>query len=56
MSTEITTAEENQHIADLIPIFPEKRFHHMPIVDEKRKVTGMITRSDVMKCMLITRT
>jgi len=55
MSKDLNTASENQHIVDLIPVFTEKRFHHMPVVDDKGKVVGVVARSAVMRSMLITR-
>ncbi|MDH3325384.1 MAG: HPP family protein [Gammaproteobacteria bacterium] len=55
MSTTLNVADENQHIVDLIPVFTEKRFHHMPVVDSKGKVVGVVARSAVMRSMLITR-
>ncbi|MDH5256461.1 MAG: HPP family protein [Gammaproteobacteria bacterium] len=55
MSEATSVAHENQHIVDLIPVFTEKRFHHMPVVDEKGKVVGVIARSAVMRSMLINR-
>ena len=55
MSTDLNAASENAHIVDLIPVFTEKRFHHMPVVDDKNKVVGVVARSAVMRSMLITR-
>ena len=55
MSKDLNTASENTHIVDLIPVFTEKRFHHMPVVDDKNKVVGVVARSAVMRSMLITR-
>jgi len=55
MSTNISKAFEDTHIIDLIPVFTEKRFHHMPIVDKNNKVVGVVARSAVMRSMLIAR-
>lgn len=55
MSTDLNTAAENTHVVDLIPVFTEKRFHHMPVVDKKNKVVGVVARSAVMRSMLVTK-
>lgn len=56
MSSPVTSATDSQHIMELVSIFTERRFHHMPIVDEDNRLVGMITRSDLMKALLVTRT
>lgn len=55
MSKEVNTALEGQHIVDLVAVFTEKGFHHMPVVDGKNRVIGMITRADVMRSMIMAR-
>lgn len=51
MSSPVFTAQEDELIATLIPLFTEKNIHHIPIVDEKDKLVGMVTRSSIMKAM-----
>ncbi len=46
---------EDDHIVDLVPIFTEKNIHHLPVVDERKKLTGMITRSDIMRALALLR-
>lgn len=48
MSSPVITAQENDHLADLVPLFTQHAIHHIPIVDDKRKLIGMLTREDVM--------
>ena len=55
MSAPIITAHIDTHIVDLIGTFSEQGFHHMPIVDYNKKLIGMITRSDVMRSLVLTR-
>jgi len=46
---------ESDHIVNLVSTFTEKNIHHLPVVDEKRKLTGMITRSDIMRAFALIR-
>jgi CBS domain-containing membrane protein len=55
MSRPAISCRDNQHIIDVIPAFTEKGIHHLPVLNETGKVVGMLTRSDVMRAMLITR-
>ncbi|MDX1811332.1 MAG: CBS domain-containing protein [Gammaproteobacteria bacterium] len=55
MSADPVTANLDQHIVDLVPSFTEKGFHHMPVVNDRGKLVGMITRSDLMRSMVLTR-
>ena len=55
MSSPLLDMRDDQHIVDLIPVFTEKKIHHLPITDKHGKLTGMITRSDLMRAMLVTR-
>ncbi len=52
MTTGVLTMREERHIAELIPLFVEKDIHHIPIVDVKDKLVGMITRTTVMSVLL----
>lgn len=55
MSSPVTTTPLDTHIVDLVRVFSEKGFHHMPIIDDQGKVAGMITRTDVMRSLVLTR-
>lgn len=48
MSSPVITAQENDLIAELMPLFTQHAIHHIPVVDDKRKLVGMLTREDVM--------
>jgi len=48
MSTPPVTAFEDQHIANLIPMFSEHKIHHLPIVNQENKLVGMVTQTDLM--------
>lgn len=48
MTSPVITARETDRIADLAPIFTQHAIHHIPVLDGKRKLVGMLTREDVM--------
>ncbi len=48
MSSPVITAQENDRLADLAPLFTQHAIHHIPVVNEKRKLVGMLTREDVL--------
>lgn len=55
MSEPAIVMEQDQHIIKLLDIFAEHRFHHIPIVDERKYLVGMVTRSDLMKALTVLR-
>ncbi len=48
MSSPVITAQENDRLADLAPLFTQHAIHHIPIINEKRKLIGMLTREDIL--------
>lgn len=48
MSSPVITADEGQLIAELMPLFTQHAIHHIPVLDNKRKLSGILTREDVM--------
>ena len=48
MSSPVITAQGIDRIADILPVFTQRKIHHLPILDGKRKIMGMLTREDVM--------
>ncbi len=55
MSREVMTAGEQQHIVDTIALFNSKRINHVPVVDADERLVGILTRSDVMRSLLLVR-
>ena len=47
MSASPITATENMHIVSLIPLFSEHNIHHIPIVNEEKRLVGMVTQTDL---------
>jgi CBS domain-containing membrane protein len=48
MTTPAITVNEKQHILDLFPIFYERGMHHLPVVNEDGKLTGMVTPKNLL--------
>ena len=48
MTSPVITALASDNVADLVAHFTRHTIHHIPIVDEKRKLLGMLTREDVL--------
>lgn len=48
MSSPVITTQQNERIADKIDLFNQHHIHHLPVVDNKRKLVGMLTREDIM--------
>ncbi len=51
MSSPAITVAEDRHIVDIMGVFTAAGIHHLPVVDERKKLTGLVTRADVMKAM-----
>lgn len=49
MSQTIETADQNDTISDVAKVMVEKEFSGMPIADEKNKVHGIVSKSDILK-------
>jgi len=52
MTRQVLMVKEDQHIAELIPLFVERDIHHIPVVNEQDRLVGMITRTTVMNVLL----
>jgi len=48
MNSPAITAQHDDRITDKIDLFNEHHIHHLPIVDDDRKLVGMLTREDIM--------
>jgi CBS domain-containing membrane protein len=47
MASPAITATDDMHIVSLIPLFSEHHIHHVPIVDQDRRLVGMVTQTDL---------
>lgn len=51
MTASVHTADANQHIVDLVPLLSDEGLHHIPILDEERRLVGMVTQSDLVAAL-----
>ncbi|WP_342133566.1 HPP family protein, partial [Hydrogenophaga sp. OTU3427] len=55
MSRRVITARPGQAMADLVTGFSDGGLHHMPVVDERHRVVGMVTQSDLVAALFKNR-
>jgi CBS domain-containing membrane protein len=48
MASPAITAQENMHITELVPMLSNYGLHHIPIVNDERRLVGMVTQSDLI--------
>ena len=46
MSTDVIAVQPNDTMSKVHELFNSHNIHHLPVVDEKRKVLGIISKSD----------
>ena len=48
MTTPAISARDDDYVSDVVSVFSRHQIHHLPVVDGKGKLLGMLTREDVM--------
>ncbi len=51
MTRKVVTVREDQHVMDLFPIYLSAGVHHLPVVDEEGRLTGMVTPRDLLNAL-----
>lgn len=51
MTTSVSTASADKSIIELVPLFADTGHHHIPIVDNERRLVGILTESDLMAAL-----
>jgi CBS domain-containing membrane protein len=51
MTDEVYTASVTTPVADLVQQLSDKGLHHIPVVDDKKKLVGMVTQSDLIAAL-----
>lgn len=51
MTAPALTAGEDERVADLLPLLDERRIHHLPVVDGRRKLIGLLSRNEIMEIL-----
>src|SRR3569833_900011 len=51
MSSPVKTAHADAHIVELVLMMSDVGAHHIPIVDEERRLVGIVTQSDIIAAL-----
>jgi CBS domain-containing membrane protein len=51
MSHPVQVVEETQHAIDLVPLFSQGGHHHIPVVDTRQQLVGIITQTDLVRTL-----
>ncbi len=53
MSTEVVTIRGEDTLTKVSQIFSKKTFHHLPVVDDKRQLVGIISKEDILRLLSV---
>lgn len=51
MTRSVRVASVQRHVIELVPLFSQGSHHHIPIIDDERRLVGMITQSDLVRTL-----
>jgi CBS domain-containing membrane protein len=51
MSTEVQVASINKPVVELVPLMSDAGLHQLPVIDEERRLVGMLTQSDLIAAL-----
>ena len=51
MSTNVVAVSEQDHVVSLVSLFSENAIHHVPILNDEKRLVGMVTRYDLMQVL-----
>jgi CBS domain-containing membrane protein len=51
MSTEVKVASEDKPVVELVPLMSDAALHQLPVIDEERRLVGMLTQSDMIAAL-----
>jgi CBS domain-containing membrane protein len=51
MTSDVLTARPHQAMVDLMPMFSDGGRHHLPVVDDRHRLVGMVTQSDMVAAL-----
>jgi predicted transcriptional regulator len=52
MNREVITVSENENLSQLIAKFRKYNYHTLPVIDNDKKVSGLVSSEDIMKVCL----
>lgn len=51
MTSPVQTATEQESVVELVPRLSDQGLHHVPVVDDERRLSGMVTQSDLVAAL-----
>ncbi|RZI39948.1 HPP family protein [Herbaspirillum sp. HC18] len=51
MTRNVRTVRADMHIVELVPLLSDIGLHHVPVLDDERRLVGMITQSDLIAAL-----
>ncbi|QHE88299.1 HPP family protein [Hydrogenophaga sp. BPS33] len=51
MTRTVRVASEEKQLAELVPLFSEGGHHHIPVIDAERRLSGIITQTDLVRSL-----
>lgn len=51
MTRRVRVASEDTHVIALLPLFSEGGHHHLPVLDERQRLVGILTQSDLVRAL-----
>jgi len=51
MTRHVRVASATQKLAELMPLFSHEGHHHIPVIDERQKLVGILTQSDLVRAL-----
>lgn len=51
MTQPVITAPESAHLAELVPLLDERKIHHLPVVNDKAKLVGVLHRDQIVQTL-----
>ena len=51
MTSDVSTARPHQAMVDLMTMFSDGGRHHLPVVDDRHRLVGMVTQSDMVAAL-----
>ena len=51
MTSPVHTVTEEDAVVELVPRRSDEGMHHLPVVDAQRRLSGMVTQSDLVAAL-----
>jgi len=55
MSSPAITVNEETHVIQVLSIFTDQNIHHLPVINHKKYLVGIVTRTDIMRVLSVLR-